>query len=643
LSASSILKDICIKQGFMNKQGAVRKSWKMRWFVLQRNMLLYFKAQNQKKPLGVLDIVGSIFDDKLVDPSKKNVSFSLVVPKSFTAEKQYRNRAYIFVTKTEQEKEEWVKELQKFTMQGVSRRMFTMVAPVLYLDANSAECRALAIYCQEAKIELDINPIDLVRSVKLPAEFLRRNPQKLMPFYAETDFSFSDIKSIFNHLHKKFEVSTHWHPSTKMDEELQWYQVHFAKMVNDIVDFYVFKRLPLGDKMQALDAATLTAKYAEVNKILQQLENKLKDSKFLVADEPCFLDILICCELEQLSLAKVNLSPYPLIKKFQEEVQAKISVWKPIHDEFQKFVQYALETISKYTDTPVVFGATGTIGREVISYLTKKNSKVMAMTTKLTMEKVKFLQQLGLAEENVNAGVELLQPDTYAPVFNNANRMLLITPNSEKMVEQSKLAVDTAVKGGVQYIVKLSIMGAENSSPSNKIAAWHHEVEQHIKSKGVHYTFVRPNLFYHNIVSLSGMSLRTGELKLPLGDAKLSWVEVKDVAPLMVDALINGSMNKEFNVTGPEQLSGADMAQILSKEVGKEIKYVDISHEEAKKHYTSLGLAPVWIEAFLELCEAAKKGAYSPITNDLELFMKISNEKPTTFQEYVQAHLDKFK
>lgn len=46
------------KAGEMRKKGHIRKNWKTRWFVLQADMLFYFKSKNEPKPIDYIPLTG---------------------------------------------------------------------------------------------------------------------------------------------------------------------------------------------------------------------------------------------------------------------------------------------------------------------------------------------------------------------------------------------------------------------------------------------------------------------------------------------------------------------------------------------------------------------------------------------------------
>jgi len=42
------------KEGFLVKQGIVRKNWKKRWFIMDGTLLYYFRKQKDPYPAGII-------------------------------------------------------------------------------------------------------------------------------------------------------------------------------------------------------------------------------------------------------------------------------------------------------------------------------------------------------------------------------------------------------------------------------------------------------------------------------------------------------------------------------------------------------------------------------------------------------------
>lgn len=59
ITAEEVQRTVAVssKEGYMTKLGRVRKSWRVRWFVLRNNYLTYFKTKQSRTPIRTLDLL----------------------------------------------------------------------------------------------------------------------------------------------------------------------------------------------------------------------------------------------------------------------------------------------------------------------------------------------------------------------------------------------------------------------------------------------------------------------------------------------------------------------------------------------------------------------------------------------------------
>jgi uncharacterized protein YbjT (DUF2867 family) len=99
------------------------------------------------------------------------------------------------------------------------------------------------------------------------------------------------------------------------------------------------------------------------------------------------------------------------------------------------------------------------------------------------------------------------------------------------------------------------------------------EEEKIIEESGIPFTFLRPPVFMQNFITQFGYTIRThNAFYIPAGDAKMSFVDARDVAAVSVQALIGDSqqhIGKAYTITAQEAISYGQAAEILSKEVGR--------------------------------------------------------------------------
>src|SRR5690606_7807502 len=90
------------------------------------------------------------------------------------------------------------------------------------------------------------------------------------------------------------------------------------------------------------------------------------------------------------------------------------------------------------------------------------------------------------------------------------------------------------------------------------------------------WTIVRPHGFMQTF-TLIGWDLmqKAGVISFPAGDGAIPLVDVRDVAAVAVKALTEpGHEGQAYDVTGPEALTFARQAEILSKVLDREITYL---------------------------------------------------------------------
>ena len=102
---------------------------------------------------------------------------------------------------------------------------------------------------------------------------------------------------------------------------------------------------------------------------------------------------------------------------------------------------------------------------------------------------------------------------------------------------------------------KLSRLHADASSPE-RFLRYHGVVEAAIQQAGLTFTFLRPNLYMQGLLNFSHTIKQKNAFFAAAGDARISAVDVRDLADVAVAALTTSQHhNKIFSLTGPEALT----------------------------------------------------------------------------------------
>jgi uncharacterized protein YbjT (DUF2867 family) len=247
--------------------------------------------------------------------------------------------------------------------------------------------------------------------------------------------------------------------------------------------------------------------------------------------------------------------------------------------------------------TILVTGAAGTVGSEVVRQLSAKGQiGIRAAARSANNPTLKDLKSVEIVELDYN------KPETLATAFKDVNKLFLLTPFQSDMLDLTSNLVNAAKKSGVKYIIKQSVMGVD-AEPGITPSRLHRQAEKIIEKSGIPFSFLRPNFFMQNFVNFySPMIKSQGALYAPAGDGEVSFVDVRDIAAVAVQALINDNQHKgkSYNITGPEVLSYGQAAEILSRELGKEIKYVNITDEDVRKGMKDMGMDDWSVNSMIE-------------------------------------------
>jgi uncharacterized protein YbjT (DUF2867 family) len=281
----------------------------------------------------------------------------------------------------------------------------------------------------------------------------------------------------------------------------------------------------------------------------------------------------------------------------------------------------------------LVTGATGTVGTEVVRQLAESGVAVRAAVRSIEKAEKKF------KHPNVESvEIDFNDPESLDVAFKGIEKLFLLTPLTDDQVDFGRMLVEAAKKHGVRHIVKLSVAGAERE-PGFYLGRWHRETERYIESSGIPYTFLRPGSFMQNFINY--FPPEGGKIQLPLGQGKGSYIDVRDIATVAAKALTEkGHEGKAYTLTGPESLSVAEVAEILSKVMDKHIEYVDVLEESERHSMIEMGM-PEWMaDAMMELHRITKSGNAAAVTDTFE---RVTGKKPRTFMEFAKDHESTFK
>ena len=193
--------------------------------------------------------------------------------------------------------------------------------------------------------------------------------------------------------------------------------------------------------------------------------------------------------------------------------------------------------------------------------------------------------------------------------------MVSARENPER-VEEHKSFLDAAKLAGVQHIVYTSFYGADEKATFT-LSRDHAQTEAYINKLGFTYTFLRDNFYLDFFIDIA---LENGEIRGPAGRGRVSAVARKDTSRVAAEIILNPKEweNQTLNLTGPEDLSMEEIVELLSKETGNAITYVDESVEEAYESRKKWPAQNWEYDAWVSTYTAIKAGEQAGVSTDVK-------------------------
>ena len=236
----------------------------------------------------------------------------------------------------------------------------------------------------------------------------------------------------------------------------------------------------------------------------------------------------------------------------------------------------------------LIYGATGDQGELQLAPLLREKFTVRAAVRNPSATDARF------------AGIERVQADyddvaSLDAASKGVDAVLLNMPFIfDKALAQAygQRVVDAAKRSGVRLIVfNTSAYVADQdiglSAHDGRVA-----VEAAIRASGIAHVILRPVVFMDNTLRPweKPSIIERGIFAYPAGPGlKISWVALCDVAEYMVKALSSPqAWNRSYVIGGPEVLTGDQVAERLSRGIGKPIRFQSITPDEFARTMSKL-------------------------------------------------------
>jgi len=273
----------------------------------------------------------------------------------------------------------------------------------------------------------------------------------------------------------------------------------------------------------------------------------------------------------------------------------------------------------------MVTGATGNNGTEILKRLATGDVQVRAMVRNRERASAITLPHVEVVEGDFD------RPATLLAALAGVKRAFLLTNSSERAQAQQIAFIDAARQSGVAHVVKLSQFDADVNA-LGRFQRYHAVVEAALQASGLAYTLLRPNLYMQGLLNFRSSIATQNAFYAAAGDAKVSIVDVRDIAEVAVAALTEpGHEGKIYDLTGPQALTHTEMADRLSKALGWQVAFIDIPPKAMRDAFLGFGV-PAWqADGVVEDYAHYRRGEADVVTSGVQ---DAVGKAPRSFEEF---------
>jgi uncharacterized protein YbjT (DUF2867 family) len=278
--------------------------------------------------------------------------------------------------------------------------------------------------------------------------------------------------------------------------------------------------------------------------------------------------------------------------------------------------------------TIVVTGATGNVGRPLVSELAAAGVPVRAVT--------RSPQTAGFPQ-----GVEAVNSASSAiDALAGASAVFL---NSRALGDELADIVALAKRSGVTKLVALSAINADDDfsrQPSRFRGDRNKEVEQVSIDSGLDWVSLRPTVFASNFVGMWAAQIVAGDVVGgPYANASAAPIVETDIAAVAAQALLTDELvGQRIPLTGPQAFTNSELVEIIGTVLDRPLRYFEVPPEVVRQRFIGLGLGAEFADAYIAmLADALDKPAL--VTREVE---KITGRPATTFAQWVSDHRELF-
>jgi uncharacterized protein YbjT (DUF2867 family) len=275
----------------------------------------------------------------------------------------------------------------------------------------------------------------------------------------------------------------------------------------------------------------------------------------------------------------------------------------------------------------LVTGGTGTTGRRLAALLHRRGAHVRIATRRP--------QYVPPDTAGMPVMFDWNDPGSYPAAVAGIERVYLLRPpgvGDEPLARIERFLAE-ADRAGVRRVVLLHSTATGPASMP--------EVAQAVEGSAPEWAILRPSWFMQNFTGdhpTARAIRREGEIATATGEGRVGFIDADDIAAAAAELLLAADPpNDRFTLTGPQALSYAQVAEIISEVCGRPVRHVNLTDDELTKRWVAAGLPERLARLAVAVDLAIRDGEQDFTTTTVE---ELCGRPPRSFRDFALAHRD---
>jgi uncharacterized protein YbjT (DUF2867 family) len=273
----------------------------------------------------------------------------------------------------------------------------------------------------------------------------------------------------------------------------------------------------------------------------------------------------------------------------------------------------------------LVLGATGNIGKPLVDALVAKGEAVKAAS--------RSGGPVGGAE---GVRFDYADPSTIPAALEGVDRVfVMLAAGYTDPIGMLSPIVEAAAAHGAKVVLMTALgVDADDNIP-------YRQVELKLIKSGAPYVILRPNWFADNFHTFWKAGVSAGHFGLPAGDGATSFIDLRDLVASIAAVLTTDRFDGQaFAVTGPQALTYAQAAEILSKAIGRPVAYEAIDDAAFIAMLTSFGVPEAYATFLATIFYPVRQGWAAGVSDAV---LTLTGRPPIALETYARDYADAWK